>query len=129
MTHNRQKYYLKISFSLSLSGGRMFPSRQTSVPQMPAGGVGGAGGIGGSAPPTSGLTGRTNFLRRSTNSKTSKTPHMPTGGNHQPQNSQNYANYQNCTIVRSHLPQGNYGTYVQAAPKILIFPIFVQVRQ
>ncbi|XP_069039411.1 regulator of G-protein signaling 3-like [Lepisosteus oculatus] len=38
----------------------------------------------------------------------------------------NYANYQNCTIVRSHLPHGNYGTYVKLAPKILIFPIFVQ---
>uniref|UniRef100_A0A3Q1G5R1 Uncharacterized protein n=1 Tax=Acanthochromis polyacanthus TaxID=80966 RepID=A0A3Q1G5R1_9TELE len=44
--------------------------------------------------------------------------------NYQQQNS-NFANYQNCTIVRSHTPHGNYG-YVKVAPKILIFPIFVQ---
>uniref|UniRef100_A0A3Q2NVQ5 PDZ domain-containing protein n=1 Tax=Fundulus heteroclitus TaxID=8078 RepID=A0A3Q2NVQ5_FUNHE len=37
-----------------------------------------------------------------------------------------FANYQNCTIVRSHTPHANYG-YVKVAPKILIFPIFVQV--
>ncbi|XP_056602025.1 regulator of G-protein signaling 3-like isoform X2 [Triplophysa dalaica] len=39
---------------------------------------------------------------------------------------QSYANYQNCTIVQSHLPHSNYGTYVSLAPKILIFPVFVQ---
>ncbi|KAM7390936.1 hypothetical protein PAMP_021664 [Pampus punctatissimus] len=38
----------------------------------------------------------------------------------------NYGNYQNCTIVQSHLPCSNYGTYVTPAPKTLIFPIFVQ---
>uniref|UniRef100_A0A8C2IKU8 Regulator of G-protein signaling 3-like n=1 Tax=Cyprinus carpio TaxID=7962 RepID=A0A8C2IKU8_CYPCA len=43
-------------------------------------------------------------------------------GNYQ----QNFANYQNCTIVRSHMPHANYGTYVKVTPKILIFPIFVQ---
>uniref|UniRef100_A0A672PB04 Si:ch211-154e10.1 n=1 Tax=Sinocyclocheilus grahami TaxID=75366 RepID=A0A672PB04_SINGR len=43
-------------------------------------------------------------------------------GNYQ----QNFANYQNCTIVRSHVPHANYGTYVKVTPKILIFPIFVQ---
>lgn len=41
---------------------------------------------------------------------------------------QSYANYQNCTIVQSHLPHSNYGTYVSLAPKILIFPVFVQVH-
>lgn len=41
---------------------------------------------------------------------------------------QSFANYQNCTIVQSHLPHSNYGTYVSLAPKILIFPVFVQVR-
>ncbi|XP_076854280.1 regulator of G-protein signaling 3 isoform X1 [Brachyhypopomus gauderio] len=39
---------------------------------------------------------------------------------------QSFANYQNCTIVQSHLPHSNYGTYVTLAPKILIFPVFVQ---
>lgn len=38
-----------------------------------------------------------------------------------------YGNYQNCTIVQSHLPYSNYGTYVTLAPKTLIFPVFVQV--
>lgn len=37
-----------------------------------------------------------------------------------------YGNYQNCTIVQSHLPYSNYGTYVTLAPKTLIFPVFVQ---
>uniref|UniRef100_A0A3Q2QB28 Uncharacterized protein n=1 Tax=Fundulus heteroclitus TaxID=8078 RepID=A0A3Q2QB28_FUNHE len=41
------------------------------------------------------------------------------------QQNANFANYQNCTIVRSHTPHANYG-YVKVAPKILIFPIFVQ---
>ncbi|TRY99072.1 hypothetical protein DNTS_021175 [Danionella cerebrum] len=39
---------------------------------------------------------------------------------------QSFPNYQNCTIVQSHLPQSSYGTYVSLAPKILIFPVFVQ---
>uniref|UniRef100_A0A4W4G9U5 Uncharacterized protein n=1 Tax=Electrophorus electricus TaxID=8005 RepID=A0A4W4G9U5_ELEEL len=43
------------------------------------------------------------------------------------QKSSSFSNYQNCTIVRSHMPSNtNYGTYVKVAPKILIFPIFVQ---
>ncbi|XP_036382005.1 LOW QUALITY PROTEIN: regulator of G-protein signaling 3-like [Megalops cyprinoides] len=65
------------------------------------------------------LQGRATFLRRSTNSKTSKVP-PPAGCQ------QNFANYQNCTVVRSHLPHSTYGTYVKLAPKILIFPIYVQ---
>ncbi|XP_078281926.1 regulator of G-protein signaling 3-like isoform X7 [Rhinoraja longicauda] len=35
-------------------------------------------------------------------------------------------NYMNCTIVRSHIPRANYGTCVPLAPKILVFPLFVQ---
>lgn len=58
-------------------------------------------------------------LCRSINSKT--TPLPPSSYR------QSFANYQNCTIVQSHLPHSNYGTYVSLAPKILIFPVFVQV--
>ncbi|KAK1884246.1 Regulator of G-protein signaling 3 [Dissostichus eleginoides] len=64
---------------------------------------------------------------RSNNSKTTKTASTSTNAgapNYQQQNA-NFANYQNCTIVRSHTPHANYG-YVKVAPKILIFPIFVQ---
>ncbi|XP_072520527.1 regulator of G-protein signaling 3 isoform X2 [Salminus brasiliensis] len=57
-------------------------------------------------------------LRRSVNSKTAT---IPTSAYRQ-----SFANYQNCTIVQSHLPHSNYGTYVTLAPKILIFPVFVQ---
>uniref|UniRef100_A0A8C2Z738 Si:ch211-154e10.1 n=1 Tax=Cyclopterus lumpus TaxID=8103 RepID=A0A8C2Z738_CYCLU len=84
--------------------------------------LGGGGGGGGG-----GLSSRTGFLRRSHNSKTTKTASTSTNAgvpNYQ-QQSANFANYQNCTIVRSHTPHGNYG-YVKVAPKILIFPIFVQ---
>ncbi|KAK3509381.1 hypothetical protein QTP70_032401, partial [Hemibagrus guttatus] len=64
---------------------------------------------------TPSLASRTNFLRRSGNkSKSAATSYQP---------SSNFANYQNCTIVRSH---ANYGAYVKVAPKVLIFPIFVQ---
>ncbi|XP_016094484.1 regulator of G-protein signaling 3-like [Sinocyclocheilus grahami] len=90
--------------------GQMFPTPQASVPPPPAA----------SAQSAPGLASRTCFLRRSGNSN-SKTQHS---GNYL-QNS-NFANYQNCTIVRSHVPQSNYGTYVKMIPKILIFPIFVQ---
>ncbi|XP_072344428.1 regulator of G-protein signaling 3-like isoform X3 [Scyliorhinus torazame] len=38
----------------------------------------------------------------------------------------NYGNYRNCTIVRSHIPHANYGTCMTLAPKILVFPLFVQ---
>ncbi|XP_066568942.1 regulator of G-protein signaling 3 [Amia ocellicauda] len=69
--------------------------------------------------PPSGLQRRSTFLGSSTN-----VPKVPPHST--PQQNCNYANYQNCTIVRSHLPHGNYGTYVKLAPKILIFPIFVQ---
>ncbi|KAG9354524.1 hypothetical protein JZ751_001234, partial [Albula glossodonta] len=58
-----------------------------------------------------GVQGRTTFLRRSANAKTSKVP--PPAGSQQ-----NFANYQNCTVVHSHLPHSNYGTYVKLAPKI-----------
>ncbi|XP_036454495.1 regulator of G-protein signaling 3-like isoform X2 [Colossoma macropomum] len=57
-------------------------------------------------------------LRRSVNSKNATIP--PSAYR------QSFANYQNCTIVQSHLPHSNYGTYVTLAPKILIFPVFVQ---
>ncbi|XP_026068071.1 regulator of G-protein signaling 3 isoform X2 [Carassius auratus] len=57
-------------------------------------------------------------LCRSMNSKTTTVP--PSSYR------QSFANYQNCTIVQSHLPHSNYGTYVSLAPKILIFPVFVQ---
>ncbi|XP_042578999.1 regulator of G-protein signaling 3a isoform X3 [Cyprinus carpio] len=86
----------------------MFPTPQSSVPPPPTA----------NAQSAPGLASRTCFLRRSANSK-SNTQHS---GNYQ----QNFANYQNCTIVRSHMPHANYGTYVKVTPKILIFPIFVQ---
>ncbi|XP_073695484.1 regulator of G-protein signaling 3a isoform X5 [Garra rufa] len=89
-------------------GSQMYSTPQASVPQPPAA----------SAQSAPGLASRTCFLRRSGNSK-SKTQNS---GNYQ----QNFANYQNCTIVRSHVPHTNYGTYVKVTPKILIFPIFVQ---
>lgn len=34
---------------------------------------------------------------------------------------------QNCTLVRPGIPHSSYGTYVTLAPKVLVFPIFVQV--
>ncbi|RXN08299.1 regulator of G- signaling 3-like isoform X2 [Labeo rohita] len=90
-------------------GGQMYSTPQASVPQPPAA----------SAQTAPGLASRTCFMRCSGKSKTQHS------GNYQ-QNS-NFANYQNCTIVRSHVPHTNYGTYVKVTPKILIFPIFVQV--
>ncbi|KAM8796685.1 regulator of G-protein signaling 3-like [Eudromia elegans] len=41
------------------------------------------------------------------------------------QTMKSYGNYQNCTIVRPHIPH-SYGTYVTLAPKVLVFPVFVQ---
>ncbi|XP_027725531.1 regulator of G-protein signaling 3 isoform X1 [Vombatus ursinus] len=38
-----------------------------------------------------------------------------------------YGNYQNCTIMKPHSPHSSYGTYVTLAPKVLVFPVFVQV--
>ncbi|XP_031810507.1 regulator of G-protein signaling 3 isoform X7 [Sarcophilus harrisii] len=35
-------------------------------------------------------------------------------------------NYQNCTIMKPHSPHSSYGTYVTLAPKVLVFPVFVQ---
>ncbi|KAM8829011.1 regulator of G-protein signaling 3a isoform 5-T5 [Spinachia spinachia] len=105
---------------------RLYPTRQGSALEPQAGGGGGAfsGGMSGGG---GGFSSRTGFLRRSNNSKTTKAAPTSTnagGPNYQQQNA-NFANYQNCTIVRSHTPHGNYG-YVKVAPKILIFPIFVQ---
>ncbi|TST10022.1 Regulator of G-protein signaling 3 [Bagarius yarrelli] len=57
-------------------------------------------------------------LRRSSNSKTGTIPPLSYR--------QSFGNYQNCTLVQSHLPHSSYGTYVSLAPKILIFPVFVQ---
>ncbi|XP_067417612.1 regulator of G-protein signaling 3 isoform X3 [Emydura macquarii macquarii] len=42
------------------------------------------------------------------------------------QTMRSYGNYQNCTIVRPHIPHSSYGTYVTLAPKVLVFPVFVQ---
>ncbi|KAL0965492.1 hypothetical protein UPYG_G00281980 [Umbra pygmaea] len=103
--------------------GRLYP-RQASVPQTQLSGGAGPGGVG--------LAGRTTFLRRSTNTNIYNSDANLAGQpppSYQQAQSSNFANYQNCTIVRSHVPHGNphsnYG-YVKAAPKILIFPIFVQ---
>lgn len=89
---------------------------------------GGGAFSGGGAAGGGGLSSRAGFLRRSCNTKTSKaasTSGHAAAPNYAQQNA-NFANYQNCTIVRSHTSHGNYG-YVKVAPKILIFPIFVQV--
>ncbi|XP_068191840.1 regulator of G-protein signaling 3a isoform X1 [Antennarius striatus] len=102
---------------------RLYPTRQASGPQPQSGGGGGGGFSGGGG----GLSSRTGFLRRSNNSKTTKVASTSTKADvpKYQQQSANFANYQNCTIVRSHTPHANYG-YVKVAPKILIFPIFVQ---
>lgn len=36
-------------------------------------------------------------------------------------------NYQNCPVMRPHTPHSSYGTYATLAPKVLVFPVFVQV--
>ncbi|KAM6902177.1 regulator of G-protein signaling 3a isoform 2-T2 [Xenentodon cancila] len=110
--------------TLAAGYSRLHSTRQTTGPQAQGGGAfsGGGGGGGGG-----GLSGRTGLLRRSNNFKLSKGSSTSTNAgvpNYQQQNA-NFANYQNCTIVRSHTPHANYG-YVKVAPKILIFPIFVQ---
>lgn len=38
-----------------------------------------------------------------------------------------HGNYQNCPVMRPHTPHSSYGTYVTLAPKVLVFPVFVQV--
>lgn len=118
--------------SFCSTAARLYPTRQASGPQPQTGGGGGGafagGGAGGGG--GGGFSSRTGFLRRSNNAKTTKTSSTSTNAgvpNYQQQNA-NFANYQNCTIVRSHTPHANYG-YVKVAPKILIFPIFVQVSQ
>uniref|UniRef100_A0A8D0HFM8 Regulator of G-protein signaling 3 n=1 Tax=Sphenodon punctatus TaxID=8508 RepID=A0A8D0HFM8_SPHPU len=42
------------------------------------------------------------------------------------QTMKSHGNYQNCTVVRPHIPHSSYGTYVTLAPKVLVFPVFVQ---
>nr|XP_055157654.1 regulator of G-protein signaling 3 isoform X2 [Nyctereutes procyonoides] len=37
-----------------------------------------------------------------------------------------HGNYQNCPVMRPHAPHSSYGTYVTLAPKVLVFPVFVQ---
>ncbi|XP_045152476.1 regulator of G-protein signaling 3 [Echinops telfairi] len=37
-----------------------------------------------------------------------------------------HGDYQNCTVMRPHGPHSSYGTYVTLAPKVLVFPVFVQ---
>ncbi|XP_037654518.1 regulator of G-protein signaling 3 isoform X2 [Choloepus didactylus] len=37
-----------------------------------------------------------------------------------------HGNYQNCPMMRPHAPHSSYGTYVTLAPKVLVFPVFVQ---
>ncbi|XP_041826427.1 regulator of G-protein signaling 3a isoform X2 [Melanotaenia boesemani] len=110
----------------TLAGGfsRLYPTRQASAPQPQSSGSGFSAGVSSGG---GGLSSRTGFLRRSNNSKMSKGSSTSANAgvsNYQQQNA-NFANYQNCTIVRSHTPHANYG-YVKVAPKILIFPIFVQ---
>lgn len=38
-----------------------------------------------------------------------------------------HSNYQDCSALRPHVPHSSYGTYVTLAPKVLVFPVFVQV--
>uniref|UniRef100_A0A8C5XNI1 Regulator of G-protein signaling 3 n=1 Tax=Microcebus murinus TaxID=30608 RepID=A0A8C5XNI1_MICMU len=37
-----------------------------------------------------------------------------------------HGNYQNCPVMRPHATHSSYGTYVTLAPKVLVFPVFVQ---
>ncbi|XP_035996105.1 regulator of G-protein signaling 3a isoform X6 [Fundulus heteroclitus] len=109
----------------TLGYNRLYPTRQTTGPQPQSGSSSGGAFSGGGG---SGFSNRTGFLRRSNNSKVSKgssTSSTSAGLPSYQQQNANFANYQNCTIVRSHTPHANYG-YVKVAPKILIFPIFVQ---
>uniref|UniRef100_A0A3B4B2T9 PDZ domain-containing protein n=1 Tax=Periophthalmus magnuspinnatus TaxID=409849 RepID=A0A3B4B2T9_9GOBI len=115
--------YIILSPITSGGQGRLYPTRQTPGPASQS--QSGGGFSGGGTTSGGGFTSRTGFLRRSNNSKTTKTASTSTNSAHYQQPSANFANYQNCTIVRSHTPHGNYG-YVKVAPKILIFPIFVQ---
>lgn len=40
-----------------------------------------------------------------------------------------HGNYQNCSVLRPHASHSSYGTYVTLAPKVLVFPVFVQVSR
>uniref|UniRef100_A0A1A8IVL2 Regulator of G-protein signaling 3 n=1 Tax=Nothobranchius kuhntae TaxID=321403 RepID=A0A1A8IVL2_NOTKU len=118
--------------TLAAGYSRLYPTQQTSGPPSQSGGSAGGGGSsggvsGGGGGSSGGFSSRTGFLRRSNNSKTSKgsSTSANAGVPNYQQHNANFANYQNCTIVRSHTPHANYG-YVKVAPKILIFPIFVQ---
>nr|XP_054600358.1 regulator of G-protein signaling 3a isoform X1 [Nothobranchius furzeri] len=117
--------------TLAAGYSRLYPTQQTSGPPSQsggsAGGGGSSGGVSGGGGSSGGFSSRTGFLRRSNNSKTSKgsSTSANAGVPNYQQHNANFANYQNCTIVRSHTPHANYG-YVKVAPKILIFPIFVQ---
>ncbi|XP_047380069.1 regulator of G-protein signaling 3 isoform X2 [Sciurus carolinensis] len=37
-----------------------------------------------------------------------------------------HGNYQDCSVLRPHATHSSYGTYVTLAPKVLVFPIYVQ---
>ncbi|KAM5299998.1 regulator of G-protein signaling 3 isoform 2-T2 [Ctenodactylus gundi] len=37
-----------------------------------------------------------------------------------------HGNYQDFPVLRPHTPHSSYGTYVTLAPKVLVFPVFVQ---
>ncbi|XP_020015917.2 regulator of G-protein signaling 3 isoform X2 [Castor canadensis] len=37
-----------------------------------------------------------------------------------------HGNYQDWPVLRPHVPHSSYGTYVTLAPKVLVFPVFVQ---
>lgn len=38
-----------------------------------------------------------------------------------------HSSYQDRSALRPHVPHSSYGTYVTLAPKVLVFPVFVQV--
>ncbi|XP_059110427.1 regulator of G-protein signaling 3 isoform X2 [Peromyscus eremicus] len=42
------------------------------------------------------------------------------------QTMKSHSNYQDCSALRPHVPHSSYGTYVTLAPKVLVFPVFVQ---
>ncbi|XP_006865758.1 PREDICTED: regulator of G-protein signaling 3 isoform X2 [Chrysochloris asiatica] len=42
------------------------------------------------------------------------------------QTMKSHGNYQNCTVMRPRTSHSSYGTYVTLAPKVLVFPVFVQ---
>ncbi|XP_052574798.1 regulator of G-protein signaling 3 isoform X11 [Peromyscus californicus insignis] len=42
------------------------------------------------------------------------------------QTMKSHSNYQDCSALRPHVQHSSYGTYVTLAPKVLVFPVFVQ---